>query len=147
MLVKEDLGDAFAELLLLLAPLSLVPLLLLVKKLFPEVLLRGLRSRFCDNDKCRLRLVPLIGLLLSPSGLRLLCEPVEDVSDIRGGYTEAIELYSDEGEVKVEVALVTSGLAAELDPNLPLKEPPDKRYPYRPILEMRLSLLLLFPLP
>ena len=127
MLVKEDLGDAFAELLLLLAPLSLVPLLLLVKKLFPEVLLRGLRSRFCDNDKCLLRLVPLTGLVVSTSGLKLLCDPVEEVSEIRGGYAEDMELYSEEGGVKVAVVTVTSGLVAELDPNLPLNEPPDKR--------------------
>ena len=59
-----------------------------------------------------------------------------------------MELYSDEGGVKVADVTVTSGLVVfELDPNLPLKEPPDKRYPYRPIREMRLSLLLLFPLP
>ena len=126
MLVKEDLGDAFAELLLLLAPLSLLPLLL-DRKLFPEVLFRGLLNRFCDNDKCLLRLVPLTGLLVSTSGLKLLCDPVEEVSEIRGGYAEDMELYSEEGGVKVAVVTVTSGLVAELDPNLPLNEPPDKR--------------------
>ena len=68
--------------------------------------------------------------------------------EILGGYADdTVETAWDDIGMGYAVVVTIPDEEAEPEPNLPLNDPPDRRCPYRPMREMRRSLLFPLALP